>query len=88
MNSQIRLLDIIFITLHAEQMARCKMNILNQSMRKSSILFIFIKRNIEGARNIEGVIWCEYKVTIQGSLKKHIESIHEKMKHPCNLQSV
>ena len=28
---------------------------------------------------------CDYKATQQGSLKKHIESVHEKVKYPCNL---
>ena len=29
-------------------------------------------------------IQCEYKATTQGSLKKHILSVHQKIKYPCN----
>ena len=27
---------------------------------------------------------CEYKATKKGSLKSHIESVHEKVQYPCN----
>ena len=27
---------------------------------------------------------CDYEATTQGSLKTHIQSVHEKIKYPCN----